>query len=121
MPETSWLDTLLLDSLAIVIAGFAFVSAVEGWRRWSEYRRLKKHFRSSGKPRKLAGGSSPITAPSLDQTTEDWASKSGAGSQSPSLSPEATKNPPGSIKRHGSIGRAISRDTFPQAWHWNAL
>jgi hypothetical protein len=105
MPE-SWLDTLLLGGIVILAIGFIFVSAVEAWRRWSEHRRLKKHFRSSGKPRKLAVGSPsiPITAPSLDQTTEDWGSKSGAGSQSPSLSPEATKNPLGSIKRSGSIG-----------------
>jgi hypothetical protein len=68
MPE-SWLDTLLLGGLVILIAGVAFVSALEGWRRWSEYRRLRKHFRSSGKRRKLAGGSPSI---SLDQTTEDW-------------------------------------------------
>jgi hypothetical protein len=95
-----FLDTLLFGALAILLVGFGFVSAVVGWRRWSEYRRLRKHFRSSGKHRKLAGGSSSIpTAPSLDQTTEDW-----AGSQSPSLSPEAANSPLGSIKRPGSIG-----------------
>jgi len=44
MPET-WLDTLLLDSLAILLAGVAFVSSIEGWRRYAEYRRLRKHFR----------------------------------------------------------------------------
>jgi hypothetical protein len=33
----SWLDTLLLGGLAILIAGFAFVSAVEGWRRVSRF------------------------------------------------------------------------------------
>jgi hypothetical protein len=41
----NWLDTLLVDGLAILLAGFAFVSALEGWRRWSENRRIKKHFR----------------------------------------------------------------------------
>jgi hypothetical protein len=47
MPEGgSFLDTLLMSGLAIVLVGFAFVSAVEGWRRWSEHRRLKEHFRN---------------------------------------------------------------------------
>jgi hypothetical protein len=94
-----FLDTLLVGVLAILLVGFGFVSAVEGWRRWSEHQRLKKHFRGSGKHRKLAGGSSsiPITAPSLDQTTEDWELNPGA-SQSISLSPEATEHL-GSIKR----------------------
>jgi hypothetical protein len=48
MPDsgTSWLDILLFSGLAILLAGFFFVSAVEGWRRWSEHRRLKKHFRN---------------------------------------------------------------------------
>jgi hypothetical protein len=43
MPE---LDTLLLSGFAILlVAGFAFVSAVEGWWRWPDQRRLRKHFR----------------------------------------------------------------------------
>jgi hypothetical protein len=41
------LDSLLLGGLAILIAGFVFVSAIEGCRRWSEYRRLRKHFREN--------------------------------------------------------------------------
>jgi hypothetical protein len=47
MPEggIDLLDTLLLAGLAILVAGFAFVSAVEGWRRWSDNRRIRKHFR----------------------------------------------------------------------------
>jgi hypothetical protein len=28
-----------------LIGGFVFVSAIEGWRLWSERRRLRKHFR----------------------------------------------------------------------------
>ena len=42
LPE---LDPLLLSGLAVLFAGFTFVSAVEEWRRWSEHRRLRKHFR----------------------------------------------------------------------------
>jgi len=42
---SGWLDTLLLSGLAVLIGGFVFVSAMEGWRRWSERRRLRKHFR----------------------------------------------------------------------------
>jgi hypothetical protein len=38
-------DTLLLAGIVILFAGFAFVSAVEGWRRWSDNRRIRKHFR----------------------------------------------------------------------------
>jgi hypothetical protein len=47
MPEggIDLLDTLPLAGLAILVAGFAFVSAVEGWRRWSDNRRIRKHFR----------------------------------------------------------------------------
>jgi hypothetical protein len=35
---------LLLNSLAILVAGVGFVAALEGWRRWSENRRIRKHF-----------------------------------------------------------------------------
>jgi len=38
------MDTVLLDSLVILIGGFASIVTLEGWRRWSEYRALKKHF-----------------------------------------------------------------------------
>jgi hypothetical protein len=41
-----WLDILLFGGLAILLAGFVFVSAVEGFRRWSDNRRIKKHFRN---------------------------------------------------------------------------
>jgi uncharacterized integral membrane protein len=40
-----WLDNLLIAVLAVVIGGFVFVTAIEGWRYWSERRRLRKHFR----------------------------------------------------------------------------
>jgi hypothetical protein len=40
-----WLDSLLFGGLAILLVGFVFVSAVEGWRRWSDNRRIRKHFR----------------------------------------------------------------------------
>jgi hypothetical protein len=50
MPEgSSFLDTLLMGALTILVVGVAFmgfVLAVEGWRRWSEHRRLKEHFRN---------------------------------------------------------------------------
>jgi hypothetical protein len=42
---TGWLDTLLLGGLVVLIGAFVLVSAIEEWRRWSERRRLKKHFR----------------------------------------------------------------------------
>jgi hypothetical protein len=56
----SWLDTLLFGGLAVLLLGFVFVSAVEGWRRWSEHQRLKTHFRSPGKRRRIAGESPSI-------------------------------------------------------------
>jgi len=57
MPEsgTGWLEILLLSGLAILLAGFLLLSAVEGWRHRSEHRRLRNHFRGSGKPRKIVG------------------------------------------------------------------
>jgi len=74
MPDsgTSWLDILLFSGLAILLAGFAFVSAVEGWRRWSERQRLKKHFRSPGKRRRIVGDSiNPGTSSSLEQNSRE--------------------------------------------------
>jgi hypothetical protein len=58
MPEsgTGRLEILLFSGLAILLAGFLFVSALEGWRRWSQYRRFKNHFRSSSEPRKIVVG-----------------------------------------------------------------
>jgi hypothetical protein len=46
MPDggTDWFDSLLLSSLAILFAGVVFAAALEGWRRWSESRRIRKHF-----------------------------------------------------------------------------
>jgi hypothetical protein len=46
---SSFLDTLLMGVLTVLIVGIAFmgfVLAVEGWQRWSEHRRLKEHFRN---------------------------------------------------------------------------
>jgi hypothetical protein len=47
MPEggTDWLDVFLLAGFATLFAGFAFVITVEGWRRWSDNRRIRKHLR----------------------------------------------------------------------------
>ena len=46
MPDggTVFLEMLLLNSLAILVAGVGFVAAVEGWRRWSDARRITKRF-----------------------------------------------------------------------------
>jgi hypothetical protein len=46
MPDggTDFLDSLLFSSLVIMLAGMGFVAAVEGWRRWSDSRRITKHF-----------------------------------------------------------------------------
>jgi len=45
---TDWLDQLaiwLFAGFATLLAGFAFVSIVERWRRWSDNRRIKQHLR----------------------------------------------------------------------------
>jgi hypothetical protein len=46
MPDggTDLLDFLLISALAILLAGVGFVIALEGWRRWSDNRRIRKHF-----------------------------------------------------------------------------
>jgi hypothetical protein len=41
---TDLLVVLLFSTLAILFAGVGFVAASEGWRRWSENRRIRKHF-----------------------------------------------------------------------------
>ena len=48
MPKggTDGLDVLLFAGLALVLAGFVFVGALEAWRRWSHNRRIKNHFRN---------------------------------------------------------------------------
>jgi hypothetical protein len=48
MPEagTNWLDTLLIAGIAIAVVGFAFVGALEGWRHWSDNRRIRRHLRN---------------------------------------------------------------------------
>ena len=38
-------EDLLLLGLAVLFGGLCFLSALQGWRRWSENRRLRKHFR----------------------------------------------------------------------------
>jgi hypothetical protein len=35
---------LLFAGLAIVLAGFGFGAALEAWRRWSDNRKIRKHF-----------------------------------------------------------------------------
>jgi hypothetical protein len=43
---TDWLDQLaiwLFAGVATLLAGIAFVSIMEGWRRWSDNRRIKQH------------------------------------------------------------------------------
>jgi len=48
MPETgtNWLDTLLIAGIGTVVVGFAFVGALEGWRHWSDNRRIRNHLRN---------------------------------------------------------------------------
>jgi hypothetical protein len=46
---SDWLDQLvtwLFVGFVILLAGFAFVSIMEGWRRWSINRRIRKHLRN---------------------------------------------------------------------------
>ena len=46
---SGFLDTLLMGGLTILVVGVAFIGfivAVEGWRRWSEHRQIKEHFRN---------------------------------------------------------------------------
>jgi hypothetical protein len=43
---TDWLDMLLFAGIAIVLAGFALVGALEGWRHWSDNRRIRKRLRN---------------------------------------------------------------------------
>ena len=41
-----WLDVVLFAGIVIVLAAFGFVGALEGWRRWSNNRRIRKHLRN---------------------------------------------------------------------------
>jgi len=43
--DSDWLYILFFAGLALVLGGFAFVFAIEGWRQWSENRRIRKHLR----------------------------------------------------------------------------
>jgi hypothetical protein len=44
--DTGWLDVLLFGIAATVLGGFAFIGAIEAWRRWSDNRRIRKHLRN---------------------------------------------------------------------------
>jgi len=48
MPETrmNWLDILLFAGIVIMLTGIGFVGAIEGWRQWSDNRRIRKHLRN---------------------------------------------------------------------------
>jgi hypothetical protein len=44
--NSSWtVDDFLLLGLIFVLGPLCFVSLLEVWRRWSEYRRIRNHFR----------------------------------------------------------------------------
>ena len=48
MPSTgssTLVDTLLLAAIGIVAASGVFIFGLEAWRRWSDYRRIRKHLR----------------------------------------------------------------------------
>ena len=40
------MDTILFSAVVVFVCGIGFLCAVEGWRRYAEYRRLRKHFRN---------------------------------------------------------------------------
>jgi hypothetical protein len=42
---TGWLD-MVFAGLALLLGGFGFLSGLEGWRQWSENRRIRKHLRN---------------------------------------------------------------------------
>jgi hypothetical protein len=48
MPKsgTDWLDIVLFAGTAILLTAVGFVGALEGWRRWSYNRRIRKHLRN---------------------------------------------------------------------------
>jgi hypothetical protein len=39
--ESDWLEILLFAALVIILGPFAWVSAMEAWRQWSENRRIR--------------------------------------------------------------------------------
>ena len=43
--STDLVDTLLLAPIAIVVAGGVFIVVLDGWRCWSDNRRIRKHLR----------------------------------------------------------------------------
>jgi hypothetical protein len=48
MPQAGmdWLDILLFAGIVVVLTGIVFVGAIEGWRHWSDNRRIRKHLRN---------------------------------------------------------------------------
>jgi uncharacterized membrane protein YqjE len=46
MSQEESLDMLLFAGLAIALAAFGFVAVLEGWRQWSDDRRIRKHLRN---------------------------------------------------------------------------
>jgi len=54
MPDaaTDPLAFLLLIIIAALVGGFAFISSIEAWRRWSDNRRMRKLWSSRAKEAK---------------------------------------------------------------------
>jgi hypothetical protein len=44
--STDWVEILFFAGLATLLAGVAFIAVLEGWRRWSDNRRIRKHLRN---------------------------------------------------------------------------
>jgi ABC-type proline/glycine betaine transport system permease subunit len=46
-PNDSPLDLMLYGAIAVILLAISFLMVVEGWRRWSSARQLKRHFRDN--------------------------------------------------------------------------